>query len=159
MEIKMNVFDYLSEDEVKEIVMEEVKSSVHECVSKMFKDEDEIARILTNSSYSCVQSEVDKLVPDYKDKIASGVKKLIDGNNYHYEVFYHDDYTNRDTLGMKYLNEVVTNNKDKIKERVETAISEYDVTKLIENSFGDTVNNVAGKLEDVSDLLYKLANK
>ena len=159
MEIKMNVFDYLSEDEVKEIVKEEVRSSVHECVSKMFKDEDEIARILTNSSYSCVQSEVDKLIPDYKDKIAIGVKTIVDGNNYHYEVFNHDDWTNKDSLGLKYLNEVVNSNKDKIKERVETAISEYDVTKLIENSFGDTVNNVAGKLEDVSDLLYKLANK
>ena len=159
MELKMNVFDYLSQEEIKEIIIEEVKSSVREHVNTMFKNEDEIARILTNSSYSCVQSEVDKLIPDYKDKIAIGVKTIVDGNNYHYEVFNHDDWTNKDSLGLKYLNEVVNSNKDKIKERVETAISEYDVTKLIENSFGDTVNNVAGKLEDVSDLLYKLANK
>ena len=157
MELNLNVFDYLSEEDVKEVIKSEVASCARESVKEMFRDEESIRRILCNTAYTNIEMEVEKLIPNYKDAIAQDVKNVIDKQDLKYEVF-HDDYGyGKCSLGTKYLNEAITNSKDTIKERVEKTISEYDVKKLIQETFRNKFGELADSFGNIADMLYSIS--
>ena len=158
MELKVEATDYISESEIKEIVKEEVRSQVGYSVREMFKKEDDIRRILCNTAYTAIEMEVEKLIPDYKETIASDVKAVIDKHDLKYEVYHESMGFGNESLGTQIIHKVIKDNSDVITGKVEKLIKEYDVKELVEKTFKGKIREFADSFGSVADMLYELGN-
>ena len=158
MEFKVEVSDYVSESEIKDIVKEEVRSQVGYSIKEMFEKEDDIRRILCNTAYTAIEMEVEKLIPYYKETIASDVKKVIDKHDLKYEVYHDSMGFGNESLGTQIIHKAIKDNSDVITEKVEKLIKEYDIKELIEKTFKDKIQEFADKFGSVADMLYKLGS-
>ena len=159
MEIRINVSDYLSGEEIKDIVINETRNAVRSNIGEMFIGEENINRILINTAYTSIEMEIEKIIPNYKEIIASEVKDIINKNDLIHQIFAHDYFDNTDTLGLKYIKEAINENKKVIEDKVKSAIENYDPKELIQECFGKKVTELAESFGNVADLLYNIADK
>ena len=77
--MNINFKDYLSEEEIKEIIIDELRKEARE----HFCNEKEFTRILTNISYYELWNKIEEEVPNSQDIIKEKVKeKLNEISNY-----------------------------------------------------------------------------
>jgi hypothetical protein len=144
MEVTINIDDYLTEDEKKEIITDSFKS----LVQRQMNSEKDIDRILSNNGYYFFEKEIEEIIPNYKEKIKEKVVELIQrtADKYSFTVFTDGSYGGRVSLAQKFVEEAVIQHKDLIQETVVKQITERDYTK-----------DVVDKIGNLSDLLYELA--
>lgn len=125
--MEINIVDYLSEKEIKEIAQDEVRIQIRE----HFKNEENAKRLLSNLAYSIVTEEVNKIVPDYEQELIRKVAELINKKDLTYHIFDFDTYGGGKarSLGAKILEQTVKDNQQLIKDKVVEGIQNKDYSE------------------------------
>lgn len=150
--MEINIKEYLSEEEIKEAIL----CALRDGVKKMFNDEREVARILSNVSYYTIFNEIDKIVPGCKDKIQENIQKQIEDGDYRYHVFREASFGNAGGEGARIAREYVYSRREEIMAKVQKAIDDYDVKPLVEKMFQRSFNDLADRFQNIADMLYEL---
>ena len=124
--MEIDVKDYLSESEIKEIVQQELRIKVRQQF-----DLNNIERIFTNSAYHIVWEEVNKSIDyDVTEFIKNKVIEIINGMT-SFSVFRRKgDYDDKNSIAQEYLNQYVEENKNIINDRVIEIMQGLDSEKL-----------------------------
>lgn len=141
----INIEDYLSDNEIKSIVEEEFRNKI----KNMFSTEKEISRIITNLGYYNTFKIIEEEVPNFKNNIKEQTKKQCE-NISSYCVFREKDSYSNESLGQKYLEEAIENNKEIINKKVVEIMN--DLSKE------DIANEICSVLEDKIDNLFTNKN-
>lgn len=126
--MEIQVEKYLSEDEIKEIVKEEVRYNIQSIIKK----ENSLDRILSNTYYKTVWLMVEETLGEdekLKDLIRFHVERIIKELS-NYSVFRNKDYYENESLGQTLLNQAVIDSKDLIKDKVTEIIKDLDKDDL-----------------------------
>ena len=101
--MEINIQDYLSESEIKNMVSEEARGLINQKLRNM-----EVDTWVTNVSYKYVWKIIDEIVPDFDREIRDRVKKVIDDLS-SYSVFKssRDPYDRHQSVGQSILEEAV----------------------------------------------------
>jgi nicotinamide mononucleotide adenylyltransferase len=143
--MEINIKHYLSDDEIKEIIKEEIKESI----KKLLRDEKNFNRILSNSAYSYVEAECEKIIPNFKNVIVEKVSKLVNEEKYNYYVFNDGSYSSPKSQAYLYIEEFVRNNKPLFMEKI--------TNELLNNNHSEKVWNIFEKLgSNFNDLLFDI---
>lgn len=140
--ITVNVSDYLSTEEIKDICREEVKISVRE----QLKKEEDLQRFLTNSSYRFVWAAIEEKCPDNMlDLITAKISQIVN-ELAPYSVFRKKDAWDRDeSKGWTLLQQALTESEPLIKKRVVELISMIDMY-TIQDVINEQIQNVIDNL-------------
>lgn len=135
--IAVNIDDYLSDSDKKQIATEAFREA---CQARAHKD---FERILSNSAYALVGAEVDKALDgSMVDTIKSKAIEVINSLSSH-TVFSPPNAWDREaSQGWKHLQLAVNNSSDQIKARVAEVIAEYnssDLRGLLEDRLVDAI--------------------
>lgn len=137
MEVKfdINVNDYLSSKEIKEVIEDEIRKIIY----RKYRNEGDLDRLIINLSYRYVFEIIDKhfdgnLSNILKEKIVEIINNLSS-----YVVFKDGDiYGNKESVGKKILNEEVSNSRELIKSNIERIINDYPYDEIKE-TIGDSI--------------------
>ena len=149
--MEIDVKDYLSESDIKEIVQQELRFKVRQQF-----DLNNIERIFTNSAYHIVWEEVNKSI-DYdmtefiKNKVIEVINGLSDFNVFRDK----SDYIygrDKNSVAQEYLNQYVEENKNIINDRVKAIMQGLD-EDAIRDQLYDLIyqiveDRIIGKKED-----------
>lgn len=145
MEIKIE--NYLSESEIKQIVIDEVRLSIRE----HFVNETNAKRLLSNLSYEIVYDEVDKIVPNSRQLVYDTVVSVIkDIKNY--SVFRDAAYGGKKSLAYEIMEQAVRDNKDMINAKVKETIINKDYSKEIWEKFEELAETFISNICAITEL-------
>lgn len=114
MNVEININDYISEEEKKEIVTELFKENVR----KIFSVEQEIERVITNFGYNLYGKILNENVQDFESKITQKVIDCIESETPWGLFRKKDVWHTEESKAYTYLQNAVEENKDLINERV-----------------------------------------
>lgn len=129
-EITINIQDYLSDDELKQIVIEETRNNIR----YLLKDEKNASRILSNLSYNIVYDEIDKIIPESRELVIKQTMGVLNDIK-SYSVFRDNNYGGTKSIGQQILDGCVLGNKDLINEKVKETITNKDYSEEIWRKF------------------------
>ena len=141
--MNINIEDYLSDEEMKQIVKEEFRKKVEESIRR-----NNVTTFIANVGYQNVFEIINKEIPEYENLVKEKTKEVIE-NLSSFSVFRKKDIVdNEDSLGQKYLEKAVEDNKNIINEKVikifnklgERDIS-YEISNIIEEKIEDMFCN------------------
>lgn len=152
METTINVLDYLSDSEIKEIAQAEVRNKIRVYLG----DEKNTKRVLSNLSYQIVFDEVDRnLGTSAKKTIADNVQNIIKKQS-SYSVFRDKDngYERSDSEATKIVRQTVKEQTEVIKQKVRDTIANKDFSEEIWIKFEqlgeDFTSNIYSLIEMVT---------
>lgn len=138
MEIRIE--NYLDEDEIKQIVKEELRDEIKKEIRNNGVD-----RVISNIGYYHVFEIMNKEIDGYEEQVKKQVKKVIEGLT-SYSVFRKKDlYNHEDSLGQKYLEKSIEENKNIINNKVVQILNELgenDISFEIITIIEDKLNNL-----------------
>ena len=141
--MEINIKDYLSEEEIKDICKEEIRNSV----KKIFCNEREITRIITNLSYYELWEEIEKEVPNCKEIIKEKTIEQLN-NISSYDVIRKGSlYDEKNSVAQDILENCVKENKEIIENKVKKILNELSET--------DIKYDIQGIIEEYIDNLFK----
>lgn len=126
MEVKVNIEDYLSEEEMKE----ECKYVIRKIIYETYSKESSQNRLISNLSYEFLFKEISECInEDAKTLITKQVIELIkQPDNIRYLLFRKKDaWDKEDSIGYKILEQSVKDSENLIKEKVIEAIKNYNL--------------------------------
>lgn len=159
MKVEIDIDEYLSEDEKKELARESFKEL---CKSALLPNgstkghaEAEIARIAGNAAYAAVIDEMNSLYnTDMKAKIADKIKAILSGDCIRFEAFYHSEHGyGKDGLAYTIMNECIKQNRETIEEKIKEAINDFDYSPAVANEVCNRLENLA---DDLCTAAYKV---
>ena len=154
LEIKLE--DYLTIDEIKDIVRDEFAASV----AKTLSEEADLTRIIGNIAHDIVFNEVKKYIPEFKELLTKNVKQIIEKKDYQWGIFRCKDVWDREEgPGLTIIKETLNANKDAIKKRIEDAINNFDINELCQDYLNKKMEEVAEEFGKISDFLYTISSK
>ena len=141
--MNINIKDYVSEEEIKDIIGDEIRRSVRYHMN----NEAELSRIITNISYEELWKQIELEVPNcekiLKEKTIEGIRNISD-----YDIFRRKDaYCAKDSLATKLIDECVKENKDIINDKVKNIFNEL--------SNSDLKYDIQGILEEYIEKLFE----
>jgi hypothetical protein len=150
MEIKVE--NYLSHNDIKEIVSDELKNQVRE----HFRNEENAQRLLSNLAYHIVKEEVNKIVPNYEQELVEKVASLIrDKKSVDFNLFDFDSYGSGrgKSLGAKIVEQTIKENEKLIKDKVIESIQNRDYSEEAWNKFESLAEDFTSNIYDFLDLI------
>ena len=149
--MEINFKDYLSDNEVKEIVQDELRIQVRKLFSGT---EENTQRLLSNLAYSIVRDEVDKIVPNYEQDLVNKVAELIKSKDLSFHVFNYHYSTNAPTsFGSKVIEQTVKENQQLIKDKVVKTIQEADYSEQALMKFESLADDFTSNIYDFVNLM------
>lgn len=145
--IKLNIEDYLTHDEIKDIMKDQVRNEVR----TFFKDEKNAQRLLSNLSYQIVFNEIDKIIPNSKELIIKQTEKVIRESST-YNVFRDGSYGSSKSLASTYVEDAVKANKELINQKVKDTIISTDYSQSIWNKFEALAETFISNIYSITDL-------
>ena len=158
MKLEVNIDNYLSEQEKKDIVIEAFKEVVKNEIldgngANTIQSDTEIQRVIGNISHHVVMREVQQYIPDFEKLIKDKVNKAISSDSLNYQIFKTKDvWDSKESLAVTYINEEVRNCKEILKQRVRSEISNYDLSNIIRDEVSSVFEEMAGNLYKLSEL-------
>lgn len=150
--MEIQITNYLSDDEIKEIVSSELRLQIKD----FFRDEKNGQRLLSNLAYEIVQQEVEKIVPNYQDNLVLKVSELIKSKDLSYYVFNHSYSDNKpNSFGSKLIEQTAKENAEMIKANVIKAIQEKDYSDEVFNKLETLGDNFASNIYNLVEVLRK----
>lgn len=142
--MKINIKDYLSDSEIKEII----ENEIIEETKKTLRNEKEMTRILTNISYYELWNKIEEEIPNCQDIIKEKTKENLQTISM-FDIFRSkDDFMGyKDSLAQRILNESVKENRNIIDDKVKTIMNELSLT--------DIKYDIQSILETYIDNLFK----
>lgn len=125
MEIKINIEDYLSEEDIKD----ECRYMIRKVIYDKYNRESEIDRLTTNLGYEFIFKAIAETInEDAETKIKNKVIELLkDDSTIKFELFRKRDAWERsEAVGLTILNNALKENEGLIKEKVQQAIKDYN---------------------------------
>lgn len=147
MEVKIE--DYLSDDQIREILQDELRIQV----SKHFDNETNAQRLISNLAYQMVYDEVDKILPNYHEKLVQKVVEMIDKPSTFNLFDYHYTDGSPKSVGAKIIVDAVNQNKELIKNKVVETIQNRDYSDEVFNRFEKLGENFASNIYDLVELM------
>ena len=149
--MEINFKDYLSDNEVKEIVQDELRIQVRKLFSGT---EENTQRLLSNLAYAIVRDEVDKIVPNYEEQLVNKVAELVKSKDLSFHVFNYHYSTNTPTsFGSKLIEQTVKENQQLIKEKVVKTIQETDYSEQALMKFESLADDFTSNIYDFVNLM------
>ena len=150
--IEINIDNYLSEEDKKEIAIEEFRRIVRENTLEEFKRESKLTnkkgmsdyeRIISNSIFYYLEGEIDSLIgQDTKKLIREGVEKTIKKQDYNYSLFRRKNaWESEESPALKVVIECIRENTDYIKSKLMSKIDE-NINNLDNEDVLDTVREI-----------------
>lgn len=143
--MEINIEDYLSEDEIKDIVKEQFAYAVRE----KFRTEKDIERILTNLSYEFLFQEIDKAISkDSFEYIKHKVLELLDDDSHiRYSMWREADvWGGKESPAVTVMKQAIQDNKQKIEDKVSMFVESYDFNDVKEEIFDILCNALEKRL-------------
>ena len=127
MNIEVNIHDYLSDDDVKDVL----RKAIYDEIKESIRYDKSLTTFISNLSYKYVFNMVDEIV---KESIGTGIEESIKqkvpeiiNDLSSYSIFRAKDNWQTESVGQKLLNEAVIENKDLLKDKVkELLVKEYN---------------------------------
>lgn len=118
--MNIDIEEYLSEEEIKCIVIQEFRSHIQQ----HFKKESDMQRILTNTAYLTIYKELNEITDNQAESIIKGkLNELLQKPLYFGEVFKCKDVWDKDeSKAFKILMNTVEENKQLLSEKVKDCI-------------------------------------
>jgi len=142
---------YLSEEEIKQIVIDEYRSIIKAEISAVLPEKrlSNMERIVSNAVYYFIQEEGDKLIgQSVVGVIHDKVKSVIAKADYSLTVFRRkSDWEKEDSKAQTLLNEAVSANKDLIYSKVEEQINALDIKAIKDLIIESTVDFLTEKFK------------
>ena len=140
--ITVDVSEYLSQEEMKEIC----KDVFTNAVAKYINTENDLKRIIGNIGYETACNILDKQVPNFSDQIIEQTKKAC-ADIGTYTVFRKSNgWGDKDSIGLTILEQATKDNKDIIIKKVQeifNAIDDdslrYEISDIIQKYIVDKV--------------------
>ena len=141
--MSIDIKDYVSEEEIKDIIVDEIRRSVRYHLN----NEAELSRIITNISYKELWKQIELEVPNcetlLKQKTIERIRNISD-----YDIFRRKDaYGTEDSLATKLIDECVKENKNIINDKVKNIFNEL--------SNSDLKYDIQGILEEYIEKLFE----
>lgn len=139
MELKINIQDYFSDEQIKEIAEQELRSAFRE----QFRKEADVERVITNLSIEYVHALVaEQWGGDFDELLREKVRDAIE-KDVGYHVFRRKDVWDRtESPAVAILDEECKNSRPLIRECVEKRIKEYPFSELDKDEIGDVIYEV-----------------
>ena len=154
--LEINLEDYLTTDEIKDVIRDEFAASV----AKTLSNETDLTRIIGNIAHEIVFDEVKKYIPEFKELLVENVKELIEKKNFEWYMFRGKDVWDKEEgPGLTIIKKTLNSNKETIKKRIEDDINNFDIKALISDYLGKKVEEVADEFSKISDFLYAISPK
>ena len=119
MNINIKIEDYLSEEEIKEIVSDEIRKHVRQCVGDISISSD-IGRVFVEKLAKTLAKEgVQEIIPDFKELINQQIKSEI--AKIDLSQMFWESYGWKST-GNKVLVEVLNNNKKELDAKIKEVL-------------------------------------
>lgn len=154
--IEINIDDYLSEQEKKELAIEAFKESIKNGIFKGktgIQLDYEIQRVIGNISHSIVMDEVQKYIPNCEELIKQKTLDVINKSSFNYEVFKKKDaWDKEESLAITYMREVVMQSKNEFQEKIRETIRNYDAKEDIRQAISDEFSTMADTIYKLSEL-------
>jgi hypothetical protein len=129
MEININIENYLTEQEIKEIAKEELSSMIRQHL----KEESNIKRIITNVGYEFIFKEISETIgEDSFEKIKNKVVELLEDDSHIKYLLWRkkDAWENEESPAVTILNQSIKDNREKIENKVSQLIDDYDFSEV-----------------------------
>ena len=116
--MEINITEYLSEEEIREICKEEIRLKIR----KSFEDKD-LERLIGNSAYTKAYDLIDEhITVEHKKEIVKKTNEIINDIG-SYEIFRYDYFTKKpESTASRIVDDAVNANKELIKEKVNSVI-------------------------------------
>ena len=127
MNIEVNIHDYLSDDDVKDVL----RKVIYDEIKKNIRYNKSLTTFISNLSHKYVFNMVDEIVKEsigigIEESIKQKVPEIINDLS-SYSIFRAKDNWQTESVGQKLLNEAVIENKDLLKDKVkELLVKEYN---------------------------------
>lgn len=145
--MEIQIEKYLSEDEIKQIVTEQLRSEV----SAFFKSESNAQRLLSNLSYEIVFAEIDKHIPNSQQLVIDKTMQVL-SNIQSYSVFRDASYGGSKSMAYNIMENAVKNNVDLINEKVKETILNKDYSEKIWDTFEQLAGNFISNIYEITRL-------
>lgn len=164
MGIEINIDDYLSEEEKKEIAIDvfrqQVKSQLFKSCDGTVQSDSEVQRIIGNITHEIVFKEVQKYIPDVKEQIQENVKKSLSKKDLSYYIFRTKDLWDKEEgLGTTYLKQAIKENELIFKNRIKEVMANYDLEPTLTEEISSRFEKLAETMYGLSDLFHNKNNK
>jgi len=106
--MNIKIEDYLSEEEIKEIVKEEIRKHVRNCVGEVSVSQDKARVMLSVMAKQIARDGIQGLIPNFKESLAEHIKAEI--TNIHLHAFFTHNMGWRSD-GNKLINSILSDNK------------------------------------------------
>lgn len=162
--IEINIDDYLSESEKKELAIgvfkERIGSELFKARKGGVQSDSEIQRIIGNISHEIVMKEVQKHIPGCEDMIKRKVENLLNEKDFSYQIFKKADAWERDeSLAITYMQQSIQENKDMFQNRIKKYLEDYDPSEDISNEISNFFDNLGGNMYALSELFLNKSKK
>ena len=124
--MNINFKDYLSEEEIKEIIIDELRKEAR----NHFCNEKEFTRILTNISYYELWKKIEEEVPNSQYIIKEKVKEKLNEISSYDILRKKGEFNDSNSLAYDILEKYVDENKNIIEDKVKDIFSELSKTDL-----------------------------
>lgn len=129
----------LASEEIKDIIKEEFRNEVQRNIQK-----NGISTLIANIGYKNVFNIINNEIPKYENQVKEKTKEVIE-NLSSYCVFRKKDLIDQeDSLGQKYLEEAIRDNKNIINKKVVDIFNElgkqdisYEISSIIEDKINE----------------------
>lgn len=139
MEFTIEVEKYLSEEEIREIAMIELRQAF----KRQFHTESDVERVLSNLTMEYVFNLVSEYWNgDFEKLLHDKIKEAIESNVSYYVFRRADVWDRTESPAVKILDEECQNSRPLIKEMVEKHIKEYPFEELNKEQIGDVMWDV-----------------
>lgn len=157
-QFEIDIDNYLSEQEKKELVIESFKEVVKEL---MFNNKDgveldhEMQRIIGNISHSIVMEEVQKYIPNCEELIKKKTLEILNESSLTYHVFKKKDaWEKEDSLAITYINETIRNHKEEFQNRIKETLASYDFHNDISDKISSEFDEMVSSFTKLSEFFY-----
>ena len=154
-QIEIDINEYLTENEKKELVIEafkeQVKSELFKSHNGTIQSDSEVQRIIGNITGQIVMNEVQKYIPDCEKMIREKTIEALSKDNYSYYVFKKKDaWDKEESLAVTYMNDTIKSCKETFQKRIKETIENYDLSN-------DIAEQISNEFSQMADTIYKLS--
>lgn len=121
--MEIQIEDYLSEKEIKEIVTEEIRKHVRNCVGEVSVSQDKARVMLSVMAKQIARDGIQGLIPNFKESLDEHIKEEIKKIQLH-DFFTHNMGWRSD--GNKLINSILSDNKTLIDAKIKEIFKTFE---------------------------------
>ena len=146
MKIEININDYISEDEKKEIAINAFKESIYQQLA----NGNTIEAILSNAAYLAVFKAINEVAEKSEEIIIEKTKKIINENNFsHYAFRYGWQDKQPISFASNLLEKTIKDNEELFKEKILETIKNLNLNETVLQNLQNAADNFTSNIYDL----------